>query len=177
VTRLAALTALAVTTLVLQGAAAALMPPWLVPDLGLLLVVALAVAAGPGEGLLVAAGVGFGTDLLGGAPLGHHALLRLLVFGLARLLAAPFHLRAAMLSALVLGLCLLDALGTVALTRFFAGVAMLGPDQAPEVALRALLGAVLAPAVRSAVQASLAGLTAEDQRRRDVRLDTRRPLL
>jgi rod shape-determining protein MreD len=177
VSRLAVLAALALATLILQGAAAALAPPWLVPDLGLLLVVSVAVAAGPAEGMLVAAAVGLGTDLLAGAPVGHHVLLRLIVFAVARVLAAPFHLRAATLSALVFGLCLLDALGTAALTRFFSGLTLPGPDQLDKVALRALFGALLAPAARAGVAALLVGLMAEEQRRRDVRLDTRRPLL
>jgi rod shape-determining protein MreD len=177
VSRLAVLALLALATLVLQGAAAALVSPWLVPDLGLLLVVSVAVAAGPAEGMLVAAAVGLGTDLLTGAPVGHHLLLRLVVFAVARVLAAPFHLRTATLCALVFGLCVLDALGTAALTRFFAGMVLPGPDQMDKVALRALFAALLAPAARAGVTALLAGLTAEEQRRRDVRLDTRRPLL
>jgi rod shape-determining protein MreD len=127
--------------------------------------------------MLVAAGVGLGTDLLSGAPMGHHAVLRLLVFAAARVLAAPFHLRAATLCALVFGLCVLDAVATAGLTRFFAGTSLPAPEQMDRVALRALLAAPLAPAARAGVAGVLASLTGEDQRRRDVRLDTRRPLL
>jgi rod shape-determining protein MreD len=173
-----ALTGLALGALVLQGALAALLPPALVPDLGLLLAVVAAVVAPALPALLLAAGVGFGADLLSGTLLGQQALLRLLAFAATRFVSGQFHLeRGVPLATFCLALGGLDALGLAGLSWLFAGASPFGWEALPTLAVRALLGAALVPFVHGVVGGLSETLQEGDTPRREVRFDTRRPVL
>jgi rod shape-determining protein MreD len=91
------------------------------PDLGLLLVVGLGLCwRNSHGGVVLAAAMGFITDLLSGSLLGQHTLLRLLAFGAARVASRQFNLRGIMSQAvLMIILTVLNALGVAALTSFF----------------------------------------------------------
>jgi cell shape-determining protein MreD len=170
--------ALGLAALVLQGALAALVPPALIPNLGLLLAVAAAVAAPPLPALLFAAALGYGADLLSGSLLGEQALLWLLAFATTRFVSGQFHLeRGFPLAGFCLALGALEPLGLAALSRLFAGTSPFGWESLPTLALRALFTAALAPYVQGLVAGSLELLQEGDARRREVRFDTRRPVL
>jgi len=166
----------AVVAWIVQGTLASLLPAALVPDLTLVATVAVAVTARPAAGLCFAAGIGFGADLLSGALLGQHALLRLLVFGAARLLGAQFDLRRGLpLAIFAAVLSLVDVVGLWALARVFQESSLLGFDAIVVVLLRALWAALLTPsAVR--VLGALRDWLEEGDTRREVRLEPRRPV-
>jgi rod shape-determining protein MreD len=174
--RASLLAAFAVVTWIVQGTLASLLPAALVPDLTLVVTVAVAVTAPPVAGLCFAAGVGFGADVLSGALLGQHALLRLLVFSAARLLGAQFDLRRGLPLAIFVGvLSLADALGFWMVGRVFQQSSLLGADAIVLVLARAFWAALLSP---SAVR-TLGGLQEwleEGETRREVRLEPRRPV-
>lgn len=173
-----ALAAVGVSALVLQGALAALLPPALVPDLGLLVTVVAAVEAPALGALALAAGLGYGADLLSGTLLGEQALLRILAFAATRFVTAQFHLeRPLPLASLCLGVALLEPLGTAALSSLFAGASPFGWEALPTLGVRALLAAALSPVVHMVVSSALLGLSEGEVRRREVRFDTRRPVL
>ena len=173
-----ALAGLALGALVLQGTLAALLPPPLVPDLALLVALVAAVVAPALPALLLAAGLGFGADLLSGTLLGEQALLRLLAFATTRFVSSQFHLeRGRPLASYCLAIGLLDPLGLAALSRLFSGASPIGWESLPTAAVRALLGAALAGGVHRIVGAALESLNDGDARRREVRFDTRRPVL
>jgi rod shape-determining protein MreD len=173
-----ALALLGASALIVQGTLAALLPPGLVPDLGLLLAVAAAVSAPPLPALLLAAGLGYGADVLSGTLLGEQALLRLLAFAATRFVSAQFHLERGLPFAtfcFVVGL--LDPLGVAALSLLFAGASPFGWEALPTLALRALLLALLAPSVHRSLSALVERFQDGDARRREVRFDTRRPVV
>jgi rod shape-determining protein MreD len=173
-----ALAVLALGALVLQGTLAALLPAALAPDLALLVTVVAAVQAPALPALLLAAALGFGADILSGSLLGEQALLRLLAFAATRFVSGQFHLeRGLPLASYCLAIGLLDPLGLAALSSAFAGASPLGWEALPTLAARALLGAVLAGVVHRVVGAALETLQDSDARRREVRFDTRRPVL
>jgi cell shape-determining protein MreD len=174
----AILVGLALLAVALQGALAALLPPVLLPDLGLLLAVAAAVAAPAVGALLLAAGLGYGADLLSGTLLGQVALLRILECAATRFVHGQFHLeRALPLATFTFALSLLDALGLAALSDLFLGSSPIGLEALPTALGRALLNAALAPLVQRLVSSVLANLQEGDSRRREVRFDTRRPVM
>lgn len=175
---LLALAGLALGSLVLQCLLAALLPPALVPDLTLLVTVIAAVEAPALPALLLAASLGFGMDVLSGSLLGEHALLRILVFAATRFVSAQFHLeRGLPLATYCLAIGLLAPLGLAALSRLFTGQSLLGVEALPTLTLRASVGALLATSVHRVVGATFAALQDGDARRREVRFDTRRPVL
>lgn len=161
---------------IVQGTLASLLPGALVPDLTLIATVAVAVSAPPVAGLCFAAGIGFGADLLSGALLGQHALLRLLVFIATRLLGAHFDLRPGLpLAIFAAVLSLADVVGLWALARVFQEGSLLGFDAIVVVLARALWAAILTPsAVR--VLGVLRDRLEEGDPRREVRLEPRRPV-
>ena len=173
-----ALTALGLAALVLQGTLAALLPPALVPDLGLLVALSAAVSAPALPALVLAAGVGFGADLLSGTLLGEQALLRLLSFAATRFVSGQFHLERGMpLATFCLVVGVLDALGVAGLSWLFAGASPFGWEALPTLVVRALLGAALVPFVHGLVGGLSDTLQEGDSPRREVRFDTRRPVL
>jgi rod shape-determining protein MreD len=173
-----ALVLLGVAALILQGALAALLPASVVPDLGLLLAVAAAVSAPALPALLLAAGLGYGADLLSGTLLGEQALLRMLAFAATRFVSAQFHLeRGLPFATFCLVVALLDPLGLAGLSLLFSGTSPFGWEALPTLVLRALLLAWLAPSVHRRVAALLDRLQEGEARRREVRFDTRRPVI
>jgi rod shape-determining protein MreD len=174
----AALVGLALAVVVLEGALAALLPPALLPDLALLLTVAAAVAAPAVAALLLAAGLGYAGDVLSGTLLGQTALLRIVAFAATRFVHGQFHLeRGVPLATFCFVLSLLDALGLAALSHLFLGASPIGVDAVPVALSRALLNAALAPGAHRLVARLLATLQEGDARRREVRFDTRRPVM
>lgn len=174
----AALVGLALVAVVLEGALAALLPPALLPDLALLVTVAAAVAAPALAALLLAAGLGYAGDLLSGTLLGQVALLRIVAFATTRFVHGQFHLeRTLPLAAFCFALSLLDVLGLAALSQLFVGSSPVGLDAAPVALSRALLNAALAPLVHRTVAGLLSSVQEGETRRREVRFDTRRPVM
>jgi hypothetical protein len=85
-----ALLALGLLALVLQAAAASVLPPAWVPDLCLLVVMGIGIALRSlPVGIVLAAALGYATDLLSGSLLGEHALLRMAGYGAARVGSSP----------------------------------------------------------------------------------------
>lgn len=138
--------------LMLQGALATFLPPALCPDLRLLLVIGAALHLGAASGLLVTAALGYGTDLLSGALLGQNALLGLLVFAAARAVDGTLELRrpipTAIFAAVVSPLC---GLGLTGLSWLFGAGPPLDLHAVLVLGLQALVNAVCAPFVISAV--------------------------
>jgi rod shape-determining protein MreD len=174
--RLGLLLACAVAAWIAHGTLATLLPAALAPDLTLVLTVAVAVTGPPLSGLFFAAGVGFGADLLSGALLGQHALLRILVFAAARALGAQFDLRRGLPLAIFVGvLSVADALGLLVLGSLFQETTLLGFDAVGVVLARSLWAALLAPVTVRALNALQEWLE-EGDTRREVRLEPRRPV-
>ncbi len=90
--------------LVLQSVAARLAPPALCPELGLLVVVGLGLCMPAPSGLLLAAAIGYATDLLSGSLFGQHALLSVLAFGATRAASRGLNFRGAAARAIYAGL-------------------------------------------------------------------------
>lgn len=92
-----ALWSLAVIGLLLQGALATFVPAFLCPDFALVMVLSIGMRwEGFASGAILAALLGFATDLLSGALLGQHALVFLLVFATGQLAARQLNLRSAL---------------------------------------------------------------------------------
>ena len=157
---------------VVQGAVAPFLPRGACPDVGLLLVIALGVSLrSTAAGVAVAAWIGFVSDLLSGSLLGHHALLRVLAFGAARITSLHMNLRGPFTQMALGGvLTLLSAFGTVALTAYFAsGAATLAP--VAELVWHTGVNALIAPFAVAAGAKLIAWL--EDDGRRVLRLEPR----
>ena len=106
---------------VFLGAINTLVPARFIPDLGFLVVIALGLHwRSTAGGLVLAATLGFATDLLSGSLLGQQALLRLLAFGAARFASGHLNLRGAVPQSLfVLAFTAINALGIALLNVFF----------------------------------------------------------
>ena len=168
--------ACAVVVWIAQGTLASLFPRAMVPDLTLVATVAVAVTARPLAGLCFAAGIGFGADILSGALLGQHALMRLVVFAAARLLGAQFDLRQRIpLAIFVAVLSCVDAFGLWALGRVFQEGSIFGLEGVLIVLARAFGAALLAPGA-SRLFGTLQERLEEGDTRREVRLEPRRPV-
>jgi len=160
-----------------QGGLALLLPGWAVPDLSLLITLAAASALEPGFALVVAAGIGLGTDMVSGPWLGQFAFLRLFELTLARVVAAQLDLRRGLpLTVFAFALVVFDGLAQVGLGRLLLGSFPLQPSQLTALVGRALLTAPLAPWVVP-FSRRLRDRLDESEARRDMRLDTRRPVL
>jgi cell shape-determining protein MreD len=160
-----------------QGGLALLLPGWAVPDLSLLVTIAAASALEPGFGLVVAVGIGLGADMISGPWLGQFAFLRLFELTLARLVAAQLDLRRGLpLTVFAFALVVFDGLAQVGLGRLLLGSFPLQPSQLTGLLARALLTAPLAPWVAH-FSRRLRERLDESEARRDMRLDTRRPVL
>lgn len=160
----------------LQSALAPFLSAGLCPDLGLLLVVAVGLSGrSVAGGLLFAAFVGFVADLLSGALLGQHVLLRILAFAAAR--GANAHVNLVGFGAkgtFVAVLTVLNGLAMGGITAFFSPGAGLAPIAGRELALSALINALAAPLVTPLVSLILQRLEDEGGGRRLVRLEPRR---
>ena len=160
-----------------QGGLAQLAPAWAIPDLSLLVTVAAASALEPGAGLVVAAGIGLGIDMISGSWLGQFAFLRLVELALARLVAAQLDLRRGVpLIVFAFALVGFDGLAQIGLGRLLLGSFPIEPVELLGLAGRALVTALLAPwAARFSRR--LRERLDESEARRDMRLDTRRQVL
>lgn len=164
--------------LALESALLAQLPFALVPALALLFPIAAALLLGPAAGLVVSAGLGFGADMLSGALLGHHAFLRLLEFVLVRAATGQFDLvRPIPFALFAFAVALADAAGSAALIAFFLGAFTLDPHALGLVALRALSTAAAAPLVLALARRVVAWGSGELDGRREMRLETKRPVL
>ena len=148
-----------------------------VPDFSLLATIAAALAFPPGRGMILAVVFGLGTDMLSGSLLGQVALLRLLEFGLARSLAGQLDLRRGVPAAVFAAtLVVIDSLGLVGLSRLFLGEFPVAWSELAGLAPRALLTGAFAPFVlRLALR--LGDALSESDARREMRIETRRPVL
>ena len=172
-----ALLALGMLALVLEGALATGLPAWALPDLAVLLPAASALVLGPVEGLLVAGLLGLGADMLSGSLLGQQALVRLMEFALTRRVAAQLDLRRALpFAVFALALEGLDAALQLGLAQAFLGDFPLRGADLAQVLGRAGVSAALAPPVVTSVR-RIAQAFDDAEARREMRLDTRRPLL
>jgi hypothetical protein len=160
-----------------QGGLAHLLPSWAVPDLSLLVTLAAASALEPGWGLLVAAGIGLGADMVSGPVLGQLAFLRLMEFSVARLVAGQLDLRRGLpLTVFAFALVVLDGVGQITLGRMLLGWFPLSAVELLGLAAHGLVTAPLAPSAAGLARRIREGLD-ETEARRDMRLDTRRPVL
>lgn len=112
-----------VLLMVLQGALALWLPPPFCPDLGLLVVICLALRWPMlASGLLLVGLLGFAADLLSGSLMGQHALLRVLTFTGAFVVGRQFNLKGSLpLMSFTLGVSLLYGVGLYLLSSFFVG--------------------------------------------------------
>ena len=121
--RASTLLGLGLAALVLQGALATLLPPPWCPDLALLVLIGIGLRwQGFAGGLLLAALLGFATDLLSGSLLGQHALLDLFAFSGTVIAARQLNLRGTWpLAFFALVVTFLYGLVMLAITGFFVG--------------------------------------------------------
>lgn len=152
-----------VAALILRGVLSGVLPPALRPDLGLVVVVGLGLKRPGPSGLLIAAGLGCLADVLTGALLGQHALLFALAFAITRLAGFQLDLRRpAPVFFLVAAISAVHGLGSVALSRFFAGAAA-WPSPGRLLGQAALDAAVATLALP--LLGALVGALSEDERR------------
>jgi hypothetical protein len=172
-----ALLGLGLLAAVVQGALSQLLPAWAVPDLSLLLTLAVALVLGAGSGLLVAAAVGLGADMVSGTLLGQLACLRLLELTFTRAIAGQLDLRRGLpLAIFAFALVWIDGLGQAGLSWLFLGAFPLQPGEIVTLCLRALVTAPFAPLV-GAFARRIHDRLDESEARREMRLETRRPVL
>jgi len=172
-----ALLALGLLAALVQGAAANLLPARAVPDLSLLLTLSTALVLGTGSGLIVAAGVGLGADMVSETLLGQLACLRLLELVSTRAIAGQLDLRRGLpLAVFAFAMVWLDGFGQAGLTRLFLGEFPLQAGELLNLAVRAIVTAPFAPVVGGLVRRICERLD-ESEARREMRLDTRRPVL
>jgi cell shape-determining protein MreD len=172
-----ALLALGLLAVLVQGGLAHLVPGRAVPDLSLLLTLAAALVLGAGSGLLVAAGVGLGADMVSGTLLGQLACLRVLEVVVTRAIAGQLDLRRGLpLAVFAFALVFLDGIGQAALSWLFLGEFPLRPGELLGLGVRAAVTAPFAPLV-GAVARRISDRLDESEARREMRLDTRRSVL
>lgn len=169
------LLALGVVALMVQGVAALFLPARFLPDLGLLIVIGIALhVRSPSVGVVLSALIGYATDLLSGSLLGQHVLLRIFAFAAARLGSAHLNLRGALPQALFAVLVSVAHAGLLgALLAFFVPDAGPSPLASPrDLVPHALLNGLAAPLV-SHVVGRLASRAGGDDGIRPMRLEPR----
>lgn len=163
--------------IIVQGSLAHLLSPLLLPDLGLLVVLAAAIFLGPAEGLILAAVLGLMSDVLSASLLGEFACVRILEYVLTRAVAGKLDLRRGLpFTVFVVAILPLDAALVLGLTRLYLGPLPLAPGAMLPALERALPTLVLAAPVGGAIRRLIDHL-GEARARREMRLDTRRPVL
>jgi rod shape-determining protein MreD len=139
--------------LVVQGVLATLIaPPWC-PDLALLVLIAVGLRwEGAASGVLLAALLGFATDLLSGSLLGQHALLDLFIFTGTLLASRQLNLRGVFpLACFAAGISFLYGAAMLAITGFFVGGAELGWSWLSGQLIHALVAGLVAPFISALV--------------------------
>ncbi len=172
-----ALLLLGLLALIVQGVVAPVMPTHLVPDLGLLVVLSIGLCWRPAVGgLLIAGALGYATDVLSGSLLGEHALLRVAVFGLARLANRQINLNGALpLIIFAAGVSIANGMALAGLTVLFGDQAQHGSFWLSGLGRHAIANAVCAPLIFALVERSVAFLSGEDSARNVVRLALGKP--
>ena len=174
--RVLGLLALGALTPMLQGVAADVLSVRWCPDLGLLLVVAIALcwrnAAG---GVALAAVLGYATDLLSGSLFGQHALLRVFAFGAARFGSRHLNLRGALPRAIFVALLTVaNALLLGVTSNFFAAGTGAGLVPTGDLLPHALMNALFAPLAVYVTERVVALLGDDDSSRRLLLIETGR---
>jgi len=169
------LLALGVVALMVQGVVTQVLPAYWVPDFGLLLVVAIALCLrGAASGVVLAALLGYATDLLSGSLLGQHVLLRMTAYGVARFGSARLNLRGPLPQALFVGfLSVAHAVGLWGLFSFFAADTGSSLLTLRELLIQALVNGIAAPFVSQGIGALLDRLGDDDASQRPIRLEPR----
>jgi cell shape-determining protein MreD len=170
---------LGVLGLIVQSALLNLLPAHWVPDLGLLIAIAAILALPPTEGLLLAAALGISAGMFSNALLGQHALIRIVEFLVIRVVNAQLDLvRALPLAVFAFAITIFDAAGITGITRLFYGESPFPLGETGNLLILAGLNGVFAPMLSAPVRGIVERFGRGDARhRRDVRLDTRRPML
>ena len=151
--RVLTLPGLGVAALIAQGALATLLaPPWC-PDLALLVLIGIALRwSGIAGGLLVAAFLGYATDLVSGSLLGQHALLDLFAFTGTVVATRQLNLRGSWpLAFFAVAVTMVYGLMMLAITGFFVGGVELRIGWLGAQAIHALVTGAFAPVVSSLV--------------------------
>ena len=169
------LLALGAGALTLQGAVASFVSARFCPDLGFLFVVALGLVwRSIVGGICVAAAVGFATDLLSGALLGQHALLRLAAWATSRFGSRHLNLRGPLpQAAFVAGLTAANAVALALLTSFFSPGSGAGIVALRELLPQALANALFAPLVAFVTERAVVRLGDEEAGQRLLPLASR----
>jgi rod shape-determining protein MreD len=172
------LLAFGITALVVQSVAALHLSPALVPNLSLLVAVALGLHLEAAGGLVVAGALGYASDLFSGSLLGQHALLRALACIGTRLANTGLDLRRFLPLAIYAALLTLaEAVALGGLTALFAGRAAFDGALAGVLGQQMLVNALAAPLVSAAAGRIVRWTLPEESLRRSVRLDPRRPMV
>jgi cell shape-determining protein MreD len=174
-----AIFALGVLGLIVQSALLNLLPGHWVPDLGLLIPVVAILALPPIEGLLLAAALGISAGMFSNALLGQYALIRIVEFVVIRVLNAQLDLKRALpLAVFAFAITIFDAAGVIGITWLFFGVFPIPLGETGNLLVRAGVNAVFAPLLVVPLRGLVERFTERDARRsREVRLDTKRPVL
>ena len=173
--RIAVMLCLGILAPIFQSTTATFVSSHVVPDLSMLMVVALGLCwRSTAGGLVLACALGFATDMLSGALLGSHALLRVVAFSAARIGGGHFNLRAPLPQALfVAGFTVFNAAALGALADFFTSASLswvVWGNLGPQILVNAFFGLMLIPLIEQlAIR-----LGAEDAGRRMLRLEPRR---
>ena len=170
---------LGVLGLIFQSALLHILPARLVPDLGLLIPVVAILMLAPAEGLLLAAALGIAAGVFSNALLGQYALIRMVEFVLIRLLNAQLDLKRALpMAVFVFALTIFDAAAVLGITRLFFGESPFALRETGDLLFRAGVNGAVAPMLSVLLRGIVELFTERDARRgRDVRLDTKRPML
>jgi rod shape-determining protein MreD len=160
---------------VLQGALSSFMPARFVPDLGLLIVIAMGLYwRSTGGGLALALVFGFASDLMSGSLLGQQALMRLLAFSTARLASGHLNLRGAVpQSVFALGFTAVNALGIAVLSSYFTVGGGIDFVMLTNLIPHALVNAVLISPISRGIEAVATSFGDDEGARRAVRLSPR----
>lgn len=159
-----ALFGLAWAGLVVQGAVATFVPAAYCPNLALILLLCIGLQwEAFSSGAMLAAAIGFSTDLLSGALLGQHALLFLCVFAVARIAARQLNLpSAASLVAIGAVVGFLFGGGQVFLSVLFFGTDSANSYWRPDLLMRVGISALFTPVIFPLVQSLMARLSDKD---------------
>jgi rod shape-determining protein MreD len=170
-----ALLALGLLTTISQGGIATFLPPPYCPDFAFLVVLAIGLLWKPLiGGMLVVAFLGYGADLLSGSLFGQHALLRLIVFLIARAASRRVNIRGALPVAIfAAGATLFYSLALLLVTAFYSGPASVSWSWLSDSLRHALVNGLLAPMVLGVARRLIALLDETESSRRSLRLEPR----
>lgn len=152
--QVAALWAVGVLALIIQGALARVLPPPLCPDLGFLVVVGIGSCwRGFTSGLVLVAVLGWAADLYSGSLFGQTALLRMIAFCAALLASRQLNLKGpGPLILFTAGLTVVCGIVSQILSAAFVSASGLGVFGFFSLGLHAVANALAAPLVVALVQ-------------------------